>query len=201
MLLLLAHTSRAATAPTITLPTLTIAAVTVRQVGAAKFVSISTTITTVDQWLIGANSLLQTDNSDAHTSDVACPLKLVSTGSMGTFSSVNVVNDQDDIDLLVKEVPELIKLVNRIEYCKGPAPVFATIQGCAGIRNGKPFLILGTDELGGIPDQITAHEYGHTRGLQHHTVVGEERYVMYYKEVTNIVRNVVNGNECQIFQN
>lgn len=195
----LAEQAAASTIPTVSVSTLTLAPLTARPLGVAKYVTVSTTITTVNTWLSGANSRLQTDNSSALVTDVSCPLKLTSSGAMATFSSVSDINSSADIDTLVDTVPQVIKLVREINWCNGPAPLFATIEGCGGIRRGIPFVILAANTMTTAGDEVLAHEYGHSRGLPHHTAAGDAVFVMYFKS-TSVPRNVVNASECQAFQ-
>lgn len=116
-----------------------------------------------------ATQILQScDNATNDEQDVACAVSFERSGSVGAFGSVgdglDVINTEAELSAVLNDASAFIKVVTSIESVCGLPPGSGAF-GCARtpgstmvIRAGDPVNIIG---------ETFAHEFGHTRGLNH----------------------------------
>ncbi len=108
-----------------------------------------------------ARSTLSTNDG---TGDVACAVANLSrNGDVTTFTTGNgIINSQTDFNTVIG-LTGYVKSVNQINWCGTIAPNWI---GCSPIPGQSMVVVRYTNNQEGI---LWAHEYGHTKGLQHRT--------------------------------
>jgi hypothetical protein len=108
----------------------------------------------VEQILERASKLLKHRNG--------CDVKFKLDGPIKTFASApKDINNAYDLEA-VHSVDADVKVVRKINFCKGRPPFI----GCAWRADGPKTMIV-TRRLRSITHILWAHEFGHTKGLQH----------------------------------
>ncbi|MCE3253460.1 MAG: hypothetical protein K0Q67_2480, partial [Cellvibrio sp.] len=124
----------------------------------SRFTTASITNAEADQILGNATNVLQANNGNG---DVACQVSMSRSGNVSTFATGDGSIDSSAEFNAVISTPG-VKVVNRINWCGSLAP---NIIGCAPVP-GSAFTVVRYSS--GITEGILwAHEYGHTRGLNH----------------------------------
>lgn len=174
---------------------LSIGPLKLKVISVAKADGVTVSNATVDGWLSTGSSALQADNTDSTLPfpDTPCPVTLTRFGiAISTFSSqFQVISSQTDFNNLAKQVSgPIMRVVERIDWCRGAAPPGFVIRGCSTSQTPKQS-VLDND----APSIFAVHEYGHFKGLSEYTDTRYGRYVMYSAPTSN--SNVVFLYECK----
>jgi hypothetical protein len=95
--------------------------------------------------------------------DVSCSARLYRRGNVTAFNNGNgIINSQADFNT-INGLAGRVKVVNQINWCGGLIP---NVIGCAPVPGNSQVVVRFTANQEGI---LWAHEYGHTRGLNHVT--------------------------------
>jgi len=115
-----------------------------------------------DRILCNAGNILQIRDS---ANDVACPVELGRVGNIATAEGPISIDSQAELDQ-VFALPGYVKVVDEINYCGGMMAPSAV--GCGGRREGRPRMVVER-YFANSEGMVWAHEYGHTKGLEHRT--------------------------------
>ena len=97
------------------------------------------------------------------TGDVACSVRLFRQGNVSAFNNGNgIINSNADFNT-INGLAGRVKVVNQINWCGGLIP---NVIGCAPVPGNSQLVVRFTANQEGI---LWAHEYGHTRNLNHVT--------------------------------
>ncbi|TBW10392.1 hypothetical protein E0E52_03870 [Azotobacter chroococcum] len=138
--------------------------------------------------LADATNVLQTNDGPG---DVACNVAFSRNGNVTAFTTGDgSIDSQAEFNTVIG-LPGYVKVVNSINWCGALAP---NIIGCAPVPGNSLAVVRFTAAQEGI---LLAHEYGHTKGLNHRN--DDANAVMNGTIAANRTR--VNANECTAFRN
>lgn len=127
----------------------------------SRYTSASLNDAEADTILQDASTILQTRDSSV---DVSCPLRLTRDGAVGTFTSGTGVVDSESSFNAVCAEPGYVHVVNQIDWCGAFIP---DVIGCASTPGDCMVVIRFTPAPPVQEGILWAHEYGHTKGLDH----------------------------------
>ncbi len=158
-----------------------------RPLEVSRFTTSVLTNADADQILVDATSVLfQSDGGD----DLSCQMRLFRNGNVTVFNNGNgVINTQQDFNSIVG-LPGRVKAVNQINFCGALIP---NVIGCSPTPGSSEVVVRFTANQEGI---LWAHEYGHTRGLNHRA---DTNAIM--NPTIGTTRRRVNTAECASFRN
>ncbi len=158
----------------------------VRQLQVTRFNTSALTDADADTIVRGATRILSTSDG---TGDVACNIRLVRNGPVTAFQAgTGTINSRQDFDDVVA-LPGFVKVVNLIQWCS----VFAAnFIGCSPTPGSSIVVMRHRANQEGI---LWAHEYGHTRGLDHRN---DGDAIMHETIATTHLQ--VNASECDAFR-
>src|SRR5262249_6043356 len=117
-------------------------------------------------------------------------LSLLRNGNVAVFNTGNgMINSNADFNT-INGLPGRIKVVNQINVCG--ATISPNIIGCAPIPGSSQVVVRFTAAEEGI---LWAHEYGHTRGLNHRN---DATAVM--NGTISPAHSMVNNQECNDYR-
>jgi hypothetical protein len=128
------------------------------------------------------------------TDDIDCNVAFCREGTIDEFAIGDGIVDTEEEETAIFALPQVIKVVKNIFICGG---VFQAANGC---RQGHTFMVRRLSAIGVVPhDGINwAHEYGHTRGLEHRDP-DDPRAVMTWNGTTPDSRRI-NSRECSAYR-
>lgn len=156
-----------------------------------RYTTTSLTNTRADEILKSSWSILDTIDG---ANDVACNVNTLWQGrrdDVTAFTTGNgIINSVADQNVVVGS---FVTVVNQINFCTKISP---NIVGCAPIPGKWMLVVRLPSSLAGMEGILWAHEYGHTRGLNHRS---DSDAVMSSGglDVTNLK---VNATECGQFK-
>jgi hypothetical protein len=134
-----------------------------------------------------ARTVLSTNNGSG---DVSCDVSALSrNGDVSTFTTGNgIVNSQSDFNTIIG-LAGFTKVVNQINWCGTISPNWI---GCTPTPGSSMLVVRYTANQEGI---LWAHEYGHSRGLNHRN---DSDAIM--NPVIGTNRTKVNQTECDSYR-
>ncbi len=158
-----------------------------RPLEVSRFNTSALTNADADRILGDASSLLWQNDGPG---DISCQQHLFRNGAVTVFNTGNgIINSQQDFNT-INGLPGRIKVVNQINFCGALIP---NVIGCAPVPGTSQIVVRFTQDQEGI---LWAHEYGHTRGLNHRN---ESNAVM--NGTIGVTNKRVNSGECTAFRN
>ncbi|HNP28525.1 MAG TPA: VCBS repeat-containing protein, partial [Nitrospirales bacterium] len=122
--------------------------------------------------------------------DISCAARLYRNGNVTVFNNGNgTINSQADFNT-INGLAGRVKVVNQINWCSGLIP---NVIGCAPVPGNSQIVVRFTANQEGI---LWAHEYGHTRGLNH--VTGTTSIM---NGTIDATRTMLTQNECNSLDN
>jgi FG-GAP-like repeat len=155
----------------------------------ARFRTATLSNADADAILRAASNVLQTDDDGSNSGDVACPVQFTRRGDVTAFAAGDGSIDSGAEFNEVVALPGHVKVVNQINWCSG---IGFNIIGCAPVPGNSLVVVRFTANQEGI---LWAHEYGHTRGLEHNSSVD----AVMNKTITT-ARVMVSPAECEAFR-
>ena len=153
----------------------------------SRFTTAALTNANADSILDDATRVLWRNDGAA---DDACSVRLYRRGNVAVFNNGNgIINSQADFNA-INGLGGRVKVVNQINWCGALIP---NVIGCAPVPGTSQVVVRFTANQEGI---LWAHEYGHTRGLNH--VTGGTSVM---NGTIATTRTMVSANECDAFDN
>ena len=127
----------------------------------SRYTTAMITNANADTILQSASNVLQTDDDGDGPNDVACLVQFTRRGPVTIFDDGDGSIDSSADFNTVIALQGFVKVVNQINWC---GAIGFNIIGCAPVPGRSLVVVRFTANQEGI---LWAHEYGHTRGLEH----------------------------------